>query len=244
MSPRNNKIINPVSMAPIIPSDNKLFTALMTYILWSNSKDIFTSLGKIFCMVGTADLISLTTSHVEASALLVTGIYTARLPFTSANPDVTSAPSSIVAISRMKMVGPWPFFKGMLRKSSTLSRIVFVGVISILSPMRMFPAGATRLFSASASTISSGVQLRPRINSGSTFMTIVRAFPPNGWGEDTPGMDENRGLILVAAKSCISFKLRLSLLKTNCPTGSEEASNRTTIGGNVDDGIWARARLT
>ena len=37
ISPKNSNIISPVRMAPITPSDNKLFTALITYILWSNS---------------------------------------------------------------------------------------------------------------------------------------------------------------------------------------------------------------
>ena len=155
-----------------------------------------------------------------------------------------SAPSTTCAISLIKTVGPAPFLIGIFSNSATFSSIVFVGVMYIRFPIRMLPAGATVLFSAKAFTISSGEIFLPFIKSGFTFISIVLAFPPKGGGEETPGIAANNGRILVEAKSCISFKLLVSLLNTICPTGSDDASNLTTIGGKVVDGIWALALLT
>ena len=39
-SPRNNSTMRPVRMAPMTPSVIRLFTALMTYVDWSNSNNI------------------------------------------------------------------------------------------------------------------------------------------------------------------------------------------------------------
>ena len=110
-------------------------------------------------MSGNAFLTDCTTSHVDASALLVTGIYTERLPLISAYPVVTSAPLSTVARSLTSIEVPSTFFTVTFSSSLKLSTILFDGVMIALSPTLMFPAGIIELFFAIAVTNSSGVIL-------------------------------------------------------------------------------------
>ena len=75
---------------------------------------------------------------------------------------------------------------------------------------------------------------------------MVRIFPPDGGGADTPGSVANIGLTLKSAASCRSFRPSLgsSLEKTSVPTGTLPASNRITNGGTVPVGMNARERFT
>ena len=82
-----------------------------------------------------------------------------------------------------------------------------------------------------ASTIWSGVKLCERSKSGSTFTSTVLGLPPNGGGDNSPGMDVKEALTYTFAKSCNSLLERVALLNTSCPTGSEDASKRIINGG-------------
>src|SRR5476651_612557 len=113
---------------------------------------------------------------------------------------------------------------------------VFIVVKNMVLPTLRLPEGDMTLYFASASTTSSGVRSKLLNLSGSRLKTIVRAFEPNGGGADRPGMVENIGRIRVAAKSYISFRSSVLLSKTSSPTGSDEASYRTTCGGSAPGG--------
>ncbi|MNT16296.1 hypothetical protein D3C72_1513890 [compost metagenome] len=87
-----------------------------------------------------------------------------------------------------------------------------------------------------AMVMSSGFRPFACMAWGSILITIERVLPPNGAGAVIPGMSTNMGLIFVRTRVCISLIESLSLSNTNCPTGSELPSKRTTIGGTAPAG--------
>src|SRR5690349_4238379 len=117
--------------------------------------------------------------------------------------------------------------------SSTFFSSELMVVRNMVLLMRRLPDGVITLLRATDSTTWSGVKLWLRNLSGSTLITTDRELAPKGGGADKPGTVANIGRIRVAARSYISFKLLSGLLKTNCPTGSDEASNRITCGGKA-----------
>src|SRR5258708_12064782 len=94
-----------------------------------------------------------------------------------------------------------------------------------------------------AAVIWSGVRLWLRMSSGSALMTMVRALPPMGGGDDSPATLEKLGLTHTLARSCNSLLDRLGLLRVNCPTGRVDASKRMIMGGGVPGGISVKPRL-
>src|SRR5690606_29754745 len=105
--------------------------------------------------MGMAAFRLFTASRVEASAFLIIGRYTVRLPFTSAYAVVLSAPSVTVAMSRKNTVGPVTLRMGVFNNSSGPFTREFTGLIRFWSPMITFPAGDGVLFLAMAMVISS-----------------------------------------------------------------------------------------
>src|SRR3569833_2019795 len=67
---------------------------------------------------------------------------------------------------------------------------------------------------------------------------------PKGGGADKPGTVANNGLIMWAARSYISFRLRPLAESTSSPTGREDTSKRISCGGNAPGGNNFMARLT
>ena len=114
----------------------------------------------------------------------------------------------------------------------------------IVLPIRMLPDGAVTLLCAIDATTSSGVRLKLRSLFGSIFTTTVLTLEPIGGGAERPGIVENNGLMRVAARSLISSSLRPGLLNTSSPTGSDEASNLITCGGNAPGGKKVMARFS
>ena len=97
-----------------------------------------------------------TTSRVEASARLVTGRYTVRLPFANAYEVVTSAESATVATSRMNTAPASVRLSGTASRSLTFETIALVGTIGYLPSRFMLPEGLIGLPLAIACTMSSG----------------------------------------------------------------------------------------
>jgi hypothetical protein len=83
-SRRNSNTIRPVSAAPSSPSMPTPQMARVTYGDWSNSNFTSMSSGRTAFIFGRLARTSRTTLSVEASARLVTRMYTARRPFTRA----------------------------------------------------------------------------------------------------------------------------------------------------------------
>src|SRR5664279_4633806 len=138
-----------------------------------------------------------------------------------------------------------PFvLSGISANSLTLSSSEFTDVRYIMLSILRFPDGVIALFFATASTTSSGEILNRLSFSGSTLITTDLEFAPKGGGADNPLTEENIGLTLVATRSYISLSDFDLLLKTNCPTGSEDASKRITCGGNAPGGKNFDARFT
>src|SRR5579885_2935957 len=97
-----------------------------------------------------------TTASVDASGRLVTGMYTARRPLTSAYAVGTSVLSATDPTSRMNTVGPGPVRIGSDSSSLMLATTEFTGVISVVSPTFTLPDGMITFPEATARTTSSG----------------------------------------------------------------------------------------
>jgi len=78
----------------------------------------------------------------------------------------------------------------------------------------------------------------------SELANLFRYPDPKGGALDMPGMVANNGLTLVRARSKISFRDRVLLLKTSSPTGRDDASKRMTWGGSEPGGKKAMVRFT
>src|SRR5664279_3726336 len=205
---------------------------------------MFTSSGRRLFISGNLPRRVCTTSQVEASAVLTTGIYTERLPFTSAKSTVISAPSDTDPISRMNTLLLPLLLTGISSNFSTVDSSELMVVINIVESTRRFPAGEMELFFINASTTSSAERLYAFNFSGVTLITTVLALEPNGGAEDIPGTVANKGRTRVSAKSKISLSELVLLLNTNSPTGKEEASKRITCGGRAPGGKNAIVRFT
>src|ERR1700744_4181532 len=125
---------------------------------------------------------------------------------------------------------------GISSKCRTLDSSELTEVIYMVLSTRRLPEGVMVLFLAMASTTSSAERLNIRSFSGLTLISTDRALDPKGGGAVKPGTWANKGLIRVMARSKISFRLVLLLLKTSSPTGREEASKRITCGGKAPGG--------
>ena len=99
------------------------------------------------------------------------------------------------------------------------------------------------LFLLIDSTICSGVNWCVRSLLGSMLISIVLGLPPNGGAVVNPGILIKNGRAVKLAISCSSLFVFELLLKTNCPTGCEEASNRIINGGGAPGGKNTCERL-
>ncbi|MNL35854.1 hypothetical protein D3C87_1579070 [compost metagenome] len=142
------------------------------------------------------------------------------------------------------MVRPSIVLTGVFKNSAGFFAMELIGAIKFSSPIRMLPAGDGWLFLVIAKVISSGLNRFACMACGSMLIRIVRLFPPNGAGAVIPGIVTNMGRILVNTNVCISVIERCGLSKTNCPTGKELPSKRTTIGGTAPGGKNPIALLT
>src|SRR5579863_955324 len=133
---------------------------------------------------------------------------------------------------------------GIFSKCSTFDSSELMEVTYMILPIRRLPDGVMALFFDIACTTSSADKLNWRSFSGFTLISTDRALEPNGGGAESPGTVANRGRIRVMARSNISFRDLVLLLKTSSPTGKEEASKRTTCGGRAPGGKKAIVRLT
>jgi hypothetical protein len=96
----------------------------------------------------------------------------------------------------------------------------FVLAMRLISPVHIFPEGITNEALLTAEIASCG-EIRYCLSlPGSSVMTIVLWFPPNGGGAETPGSVANKGRTRLSAKSCNSPCVCVALLKTSCPTAT------------------------